>query len=247
MAEFDLPYHTFLTSEFQILFETRLEDIPKISSSQKNKRDYEIKYAYLTQYIDINEAKRMNMRVAETFRLMGVTGYGLEDKMRLLNPVTQTMMAFYLGLYGLPRLSKKEISLRLNLINSYDEIRKRYRAFKVFDYFFPFFLKTYGEFEHFLGYKKERQTPGNFIEYTSKPIRDLDVLIETTFIFSLLPQIEREILAKYTKEEVVIYLAAKYMFKTPETLARNVVLSTQDAEKTLVMVQNGVSNPANKQ
>ena len=187
------------------------------------------------------------MHVAETFHLMGVTGYGLEAKMRLLNPVTQTMMAFYLGLYGLPRLSKKEICTLLNLTKQHQSSKKRNQAFKVFNYFFPFFLKTYGEFEHFLGYKKERQTPGNFIEYASKPIRDLDVLIETTYISNLLPQAEREILAHYTKEEVVTYLAAKYMFKTPEPLARNVVLSTQDAEKALVMVQNGVSNPANKQ
>lgn len=234
ITEYALPSRVSSKSQLPIILETKLENIPKIRSANNASRMREAKYAYLTQYIDRSEAARLHIPIAETFVRDDVDGYGLEEKMSMLNPVARAMMALYIGLYGLPRLSKIEICKKLGLRFDSDGIFRMNDVLdRVIDNFFPFFFKTAGEFKNYLGYDENRQIKGNMIEYSSQLVRDLDIELETRFIMTHLSIETKKVLAQYTANERRIYVAAKYMFKTPESLARNIVVSKYLAKKII--------------
>lgn len=202
-----------------------LDDMGLYSVSQQGSERIR-QFIYLTQYIDLEEAKRLGLSSYNTFLNDGVNGYELERKINMLNPTIRSLMIYYLGLYGHNRHSCKEI---------FDVIdQKKEKTHKVVEFICPLLMQSTGVFKNAIGFSEERQIPGNSFEYTNKAFRSYDIEFETRALSRTLDEASIAVLERYTPLQRKNYLAAKFMFKTPESLARNLCLSTETAKKYIL-------------
>ncbi len=204
-----------------------LEELSHIQSSTAQNRDYYLKYIYLTQYIDIAEAMRLELPIVESFLKDGSNGYDLEGKLAMLNPAAKHILELYIGLHGHRRHSLSEIG---ELIVGK---RKSHYIRQIVAIFMSKILKSSTEFAYYIGYKEELQTPGVMHQYISRDFRNLDILVETQAHFARLDEATQAYLMTLTEKERTVYLAAKFMYTTPETLANNLVISSLDAQRRL--------------
>lgn len=216
-------------AKIEDIFSANIDDFHSYSASQIS-IEKQLKFTYLTQYIDLEEAKKLRLSSADTFARDGVDGYEFEKKMDILNPRVRTIMMLFLGLYGHHFHGKKEIPKLLGC--SYEN------AVKIIDILFPLFIKSTGVFENALGYDRESQINGNMHEYRNKVFRDADIALETAMLFERLSEVSKQVLLIHPFHERKIYLAAKFMFKDPQSLAKNLNLSTEEATKIVERVKN---------
>ncbi len=217
--------------ELYFLQTTSLEDIPKTVTYTKAKL-YTIKYIQMTRYIDVDEAERLNMRIAQSFWLDHSVGFDLEGKLNLLNPTVKKIMIKYLGLCGEPIHSLDDLAVLVGITNH----KRSDLISELLDILLPKFSKSYEEFKSSIGYDETMQTPGNYREYKNPKFAHLDIVLETRRLFRQLPEADQAILSNLTKPERECYLAAKYMFKTPKSLARNMTLALDEATKRLAYI-----------
>ncbi len=238
LEEYHLPKSTYTNGMMPFLLQTSLEDIPRTMSSNRRNRNYEIKFAYLTQYIDASEAKRLGLSLAEVFSKDGADGYDLEGKMRLLNPALATIFTHYLGLYGHNRMNKKEISKSLNFYCDPDNILAPSNiALEAIEIIFPYFMRPTGELKNFLGVRDHYSSKKSILEYANRTIRNLDIALEIRYIVNNLPLADRLIISRHEESEVRLYIAAKYLYKDTASLARNLVVTPVRAEQMLNKVK----------
>lgn len=212
--------------EIAFLEETPLGDFPKISSYKK-KNNYLVKYLHLCKYINFSEAERLGLPAVQAFLKDKSDGYEIDTKLSHLNPAVRTAVELHLGLGGCHRFSYGEISAALFGLVKTDIV------VQAIDFIIPKLLKSTAEFDYLLGFKEEFQTPGNACEYRSNIFRDIDIALETRAIaHRLSPEAKKVLSAQHTRERA-IYLASKYMFKTPESLARNLRISLKEATERL--------------
>ena len=239
LEEFAIPAAKNFFKNFQELLETPYENLPRIMSMVKRNREFEIKYAYLSQYIDTAEAKRLGLGIYDTFVRDGIhEGFNLHGKIALLNPTMKMIFVHYLGLYGHLRKSKAEIERLMNLKKDPDDIvdigyHSKVYKHDLIELFFSYFSKTLGEFKNYLGFSESRQTPGNIFEYGNKPVNELSIKMETNYILYNLPPEAKKVLQNLKQKQIIQYIVAKYLFKTKEALARTMVLTPQDAQRLL--------------
>lgn len=203
----------------------KLEDSLKIMSAISQNRVIARKFVYLSQYIDFTEAQRLNLSMVPYFELASSDGYELDKKLDLLNSGVRTIMSLILGLYGEKRHSYKEIGERLSI--SAD------RVHNIVEYIFDLFFRPTVELKDAIGLKPLEYRFDDTRQYTNWKYRDMDISIETDFIRSFLPPLEKEVLNSYSKKEARLYIASKYMFKTPGSLASNMSLTIDEAKSRL--------------
>ncbi len=213
------------TDEIDQILHIPLEDSLKIISSKENNVVREKKFYYLTQYIDLKEAKRIGLSQALVFELDGVDGFELEKKLSLLNPIARTIVALSIGLYGEHRHTLKDISDCIKIPPQ--------KIKKIHDFLLPLLLKTRGEMAHIIGLKSGIFGMDDTREYTNLTYRELDISMELAYIKAHLNERDRLVLSSYSKKEIDIYLASKYLFKTPASLATNMSLSLEEARNRL--------------
>lgn len=202
-----------------------LDDMGLYSVSQQG-RERIRQFLYLTKYIDLEEAKRLGLSSYNTFLNDGVDGYELERKINMLNPTIRYIMIYYLGLYGHNKHDCKEISYVMG--------QKKKKIYKIVEFICPLLMQSTGVFKNAIGFSEERQIPGNSFEYTNKAFRSYDIEFETLALSRTLDEASIAVLEKYPPLQRKVYVAAKFMFKTPESLARNLCLSTGNAKKYII-------------
>lgn len=232
-SEYSVPQKT--VNPNLILLKFSLEDIPKLASSQRQHYIYEQKYLYLTQYIDLEEAKRLGLSIVSKFeRDMEYTGslvdgYEFKAKLETLNPVAQFILARVLGLYGHKRESLLKIARELGL--PYLKLQELYNML------YPVFLMTLGDFKNKIGYVERTYGIGEFREYNNKVFRETDIILETTFMYNffLTPE-ERKVLSnshgKITREGY-IYLGYRFIYKDVAKTAEYMTSTPNEVEKII--------------
>lgn len=207
------------------IFSSTLEDALKIMSATSQNKTIARKFIYLSQYIDLKEAKRLNLSVIPQFELAGTDGYELDKKLDLLNSCARTIMSLIIGLYGEKRHSYKEIGEKLGI--SADRVRK------LVEYIFDLFFRPTVELKDAIGLKSLNYRFDDTREYMNWKYRDMDIALEVDFIRTFLSPLEKEVLNSYSKKEATLYIASKYMFKTPGALASNMSLTMDEAKSRL--------------
>lgn len=202
-----------------------LESLANTMSSIKHSRTKKIKFLQLMSYIDIDSVRSMNLSSARLFEITGETGLDLEANLNLLNPTARKILILYIGLYGFKSHSIEEISnivfgkdmtLTMNLIN----------------FLIPKMSKGTKELAHAIGFKGASHSE-NMFEYTASGFKKLSIDIEVYGLIHDADEYTKAILDKMSPIEKKIYLAAKFMYKTPESLARNLNLSIAAAKEKI--------------
>lgn len=210
--------------EIQQITDTPLDKIPKFVSSFKERTNFQKKFLYLTQYIDLETSKRLNLPISAIFEADGATkGYDLEGKLNTLNPAMRLIVTLYLGLYGEESMPAYRIGQ--DLFNNCDHT---YNA--TIQFILENFDKPLGQFASTIGYTGSIDPLTGIKEYSSKKYREMDIKLQTMFVFEHLSQIEKIILGAYSNKDRLLYLTSQYMFRTPEFLARNMSLTPETAK-----------------
>lgn len=208
-----------------------------VSESVNKKNKHPVKFIYLTQYIDREEARRLGLKKASQFdadfeRTGNDYGYCLEEKMSLLNPAARTILANYLGLYGLDPLSINEIASKYSI--PFGRIKTS------LDILLPSLLLTYGEFKNALGFIDKDYKDGEYRQYASrKAYKKTDINLTVSYIGANLSGLEGEALKTHESAEITAYIMAKYVFKDPN-IAMEYIL------KDLHFIEAVIKNWTNK-
>lgn len=213
-------------SGIQQIVDTPLDRIPKIVSSFKERTVFQKRFLYLTQYIDMETAKRLNLPISAIFEADGATkGYDLEGKLNILNQAMRLIVTLYLGLYGEESMSAYQIRREI-FNNEFDN--RIYNA--AIQFILENFDKPLGQFAATIGYMESIDPLTGIKEYSSKTYREIDIKMQTMFVFEHLSQIDKMTLRTYSNKERLLYLTSQYMFRTPEFLARNMSLTPETAK-----------------
>ena len=208
----------------------RFEDIPYMNSvASKSKRQL-IKYAYLTQYIDLQEAQRLNLSVAPTFAYYGCDGYELKTKLSFLNPAVRKIIELYLGLSNDERHTMKQIAEELGLYLT--------QVSSILSILFPIITKPLPVFKSHLGIDKNLEADGNMFFYGNTSFQALDFELELAYIFHQLPAPQREfLLTTLDPKTLKEYLTAKYMYNTPIAFARAFNINADEAAEKILRLK----------
>lgn len=108
-------------------------------------------------------------------------------------------------------------------------------------------MRPTGSFKNSLQYAESSGDEENYRQYFEPKFRKLSIPVEVNYIIKHLSQEELEQLRERFEQlrryleitefdcakEGQIFIAASYMYKTPEVLASNMVLSVKDAAKRI--------------
>lgn len=213
-------YHNF---NLEYISQMDLEDLSKTMSSTRKSKTHTLKFLQLTDYINREEAEKMSLSVADIFVKDGVEGYDLEYKLSILNPEARRILEQYLGIHGYRPHGIAELK-KSTVVPTSETIDH------LIDTIVPKLYRSPKEFAHFIGFREEKQIPGNIFEYSSEFYRKIDISLETYAYVKNANSAEKEILASLKRKKKILYIAAKHMFKTPESLARNMGISLVDAK-----------------
>ncbi len=196
--------------------------IKKISQS---KMQYS-RFLYITQYIDLETARRIGTSKAQIFEADEENGYQLFEKLALLNTASRLIMVKYLGLYGHTAGSISNVSRELGI--SEDYIRK------IIKILIEYLALPLGEFKVKIGYVDKDYGPKDYKEYTNKAFKNIDLRAEAAFIFKYcLSDKERSVLNSKSPQATIIYIASKYIFKSPIKTSEYLVLDREIVNRSL--------------
>ena len=190
------------------LIDTKLEDFSKMASFKNRKHNYRTKYIYLTQYIDIDEARRLNLPAVLRFIGCQVENFDLEGKLRLLNPTVEKIVIYYFGLHGYYRHSMEDICHLMNF--SYRTVCENLE--NILDFFLHNLEKTLPEFAIAIGY--DGTLPNGMKRYRNEKFANLDAYFTTKAIFNTLPEEEQQFLEKLPFYAIRSYIEDRYLFTT---------------------------------
>ncbi len=210
--------HTSYDSKETIeLLETPLEQISKLNCSNRSKTSYEIKLAYIMQYIDKEEAERLKLSGFTFYKNGEYRGFDLEGKLDSLNECVRIIICRTLGLYGGYKKSGSEIATELKIPSG--------KVNTLINYVLPSFSKSTGELRNKIGYIDRPYESGESREYSNREYRDLDLNLQIMFIYeNMLSEEEKKILSTRSNKEMRIYIAKKYIYDTNEQVARNLTV-----------------------
>ncbi len=206
------------------------ESIVNDTSPVKRRRTSKIKFLQLMSYIDIDIAKSMNLSCARLFEITGETRLDLEANLNLLNPTAKIMLILYIGLYGFKSHSMEEVS---NILFG----RNTKLTGQLINFLIPRITKSTKEFSHSIGFRGAAH-PENMFEYSVPAFKKLNIAIEVPVLYNGVNEYTKAILDKMTSNYKKTYLVAKYMYKTPESLARNMNLSIAAAKEKISRINN---------
>lgn len=195
---------------------TELEDIFSLPldkiSAQKNRDERDLKFIYLTQYITASVATELNLQFGKC--LIGQEdGYELEKKLQALNLFPRIIASHALGLYGLKRKKIESIAQFLN-VNSSIAVRL-WRELK------PMLELPYLDFIRKIGLQVQSEESEGIKLYSNETYKNLDLNLHMSWLYNnVLSDLEKGVLATLNQKNTRIYIARKYMFDNPETIAR---------------------------
>lgn len=225
----------YLTKEAELIFPYNLDDVvfSGLSAEGKIFLIREIKFIYLSQYIDLEEAKKLGLKKARQFEIdvangSNSNGYEFETKLSSLNMTARYLMIHILGLYGFKRQSVKEIALDLGI--SY------YLLNRMFKELFPCFFLTLGEFKNRLGVIDKPYNLGEYIEYGNRNYKKYDLEVEINRIHSQLSEYEKIVLSSHSNSEVRAYIVYKYIFKDAKKTLEYLVADSCELQRMVEFV-----------
>ena len=161
-----------------------------------------------TQYIDIDEARRLNLPAVLRFIGCQVENFDLEGKLRLLNPTVEKIVIYYFGLHGYYRHSMEDICHLMNF--SYRTVCEYVE--NILDFFLHNLEKTLPEFAIAIGY--DGTLPNGMKRYRNEKFANLDAYFTTKAIFNTLPEEEQQFLEKLPFYAIRSYIEDRYLFTT---------------------------------
>lgn len=180
------------------------------------------KYAYLTQYIDLEESIRLGLSISEGLdfedektsktSLKDHYIFDLEGKLNMLNPVYRIIVVLYLGLYGHHMHSRKEIVEKLNI--SKETIKRAINTI------FPFISQSLYLFGKSIGFSEEKQDPYCKFFYKNQKFRTIDMALERQYYYASLSDDIKLLLSSYSETLVNIYLSSKAQYSNSSILAQ---------------------------
>lgn len=198
-------------SDLIIKLKTPLEDFYKtvVGNKQEAVDVCDIKYIYITRYIDLKEAERIGSRNLNFFTAEGTDGYELESKLALFNPMMRGILEDGIGL-------NSGIRNQMELTEPVRRARK-----EILRELASSFKRTVGDVKNKLGvFPTNQNDDTGFIEYSNKAFKskDLSVLYWRHWYEDLSEQ-ERELLNNIPQKYRLMYILYKfYGFSTDKTM-----------------------------
>lgn len=233
-------------SDLYSILRSSLADISKDPDTRDRGYIKFIKFLYLTQYIDFQEAKRLNLKIASQVEIdslyskEGLQGYQLEDKLACLNFPLKLVLSRLLGLNGHQRKSLTKI------VDEYGLSSKNIRY--LVDIILPSLMLSLAEFKHKIGYIERDYLPYEHREYTNKRIAHLDLIFTVEFIKeNRLTPIEKQVISKFPPSKQITYIAQKFVFKDINRTSKALIIMPNQIQKVMRMVENKVQGKQNQQ
>lgn len=181
------------------------------------------KYAYLTQYIDLEESIRLGLSISKGLDIEDETTsktslkehyvFDLEGKLNMLNPVYRVIVVLYLGLYGHHMHDAKEIAKKLSISD--------YAIKLAINTIFPFISQSLYLFRKTIGFYPEKQDPSYKFYYGNSQFRKIDMDLERRYYYASLSDDIKLLLSSYPEKLVKIYLSSKAQYSNFSILAQN--------------------------
>lgn len=192
------------------------------------------KYIYIAQYIDEKEAEKLGM-TSFTFYTNGeYRGFELKEKLDSLNIGMRKIIENYIGLNEEnTRMNRLEVSEKLGV----SQTAVLYTTRKIL----PLFLKTTKELQNKIGYcGKANTNEANTYSYINKEFRRHDLSSSTDYILNNISSSqEKTVLETKSEKEKELYLAAKYMYPSKETIFRYLNVSLSKAQELSDIAKEG--------
>lgn len=180
------------------------------------------KYAYLTQYIDLEESIRLGLSISEGLDIEDKRTsktslkdhyiFDLEGKLNMLNPVYRIILVLYLGLYGHHMHTGKEIAKKLSINESSIKL--------AISTIFPFISQSLYLFGKSIGFSEEKQDPSYKFYYENANFRKIDMDLERNYYYASLSDDIKLLLSSYPAKLVKIYLSSKAQYSNFSILAQ---------------------------
>jgi len=192
------------------------------------------KYIYIAQYIDAKEAKKLKMDSFTFYTNGEYRGFELEEKVASLNIGMRKIIENYIGLNETgTRMNRLDISEKLGVTQS----AVLFTTKKVL----PLLLKNTKEFQSQIGYYgKARDNEANRYACQNEEFRKFDLSSSTDYILNnISSDEEREVLKTKTNKEKTLYLAAKYMYPSKETIFKYLNVTPKKADELAQLSNEG--------
>lgn len=233
-------------SDLYSILRSSLADISKDPDTRDRGYIKFIKFLYLTQYIDFQEAKRLNLKIASQVEIdslyskEGLQGYQLEEKIACLNFPLNLVISRLLGLCGHHRESLGKIIKEFGMPPKYT----RYLV----DIILPSLMLSLAEFKHKIGFVEREYSPYDYREYTNKKISRLDLVCTIGFIKNnRLSPVEKQVISKFPPSKQITYIAQKFVFKDINRTSEALIIMPNQIQKVMRMVENKVQGKQNQQ
>lgn len=206
-----------------------LESFLTKPSTNSTLKEQEIKFAYISQYIDTKVAEQLNLKIVPFLEAEeDLGGYNIEAKLDLLNPIARIIVARTMGMYGYDRTTKTKLSQILNLPT--DKIRYFVNTI------FPLMQKTLGEAKNKL--KPIGSHEFSMQEYNNRDYRFKDIEIECLYYLNCCATpAEKTILSGLSNDKMKLYIVSKHFGWTEEQVCRNMTVVSDDIERVHKMAE----------
>lgn len=187
-----------------------IEKIPFSKQSSVGATRLRQKFIHLTQYIDLEVAKKLNINLVPLFINSNENGYEVERKLELLNPEIRRLVENYYGFNGQEVHDASKLSPKIGLA--------KHKIKKIIDFLETSFFRSYGDFKNKL---EPIGKIDNMILYANRGYRALDIKLAVQHQIQQLSEIEKKALFKDTDttnfnfqkhNKAAIYIACKHLF-----------------------------------
>lgn len=212
--------HRISKQDLIIKLRTPLEDFYKTVTGY-NQYLADIKFIYITKYIDLQEAERINSKNLDFFRAEGTNGYELTSKLALFNPMLKGILEDGIGFESGIR---DQLEMQYSIRNYKKDILRE---------FTPTLKRTVGEVRNKLGVMPAKTDDNTgFIKYTNKDFRNKDLsVLYLRYWYEVLSDQEKGILNSISRKYRLMYILYKYYNFTIEKTMRVLACDKSSALK----------------
>jgi len=200
--------------------------IPFDSSLKINKRNPRFKKhvfqkAYISQYINKEEAKRLQFTHRTFYEYGEYKDFNLQDKINCLNGVTREIFNCFLGMEGRQRLDIKGVTQKLDAVEANVKVIADIAALPI--------SKTVKEFKNAIGYQESDEK--GFHVYTNPIFKKIDFYINYFYYMNhIISPSDAIILNSLDYKTTQIYIASKYFYSSPSSVRKVLEVNQEDAK-----------------
>ena len=193
------------------LVRTPLDESMRLSIQLGTNNEFIRRYIYIMQYVDAQEAEKMNL-TTYTFLKQGVyRGFDLEKKVNSLNELERLALGMYLGFDGYSKNTTSTIAEYLNIA------KDRFVFLHTKDFLFAL-AKSAKEFQNAIGYIDNDYEKGERISYRFNSPYSLKArLFEANFVIRNIDS--EELMEIKSKRNPIISLEERLADRVPELLS----------------------------